>query len=74
MSPREIRDLLKPETFVPLRLHLSNGITFEVKNPALVSVGRRSLTLSLPPEDGFERDAIISLMHIIWIEKMTPTM
>jgi hypothetical protein len=74
MGTREIRDLLKPEIFVPLRFHLTNGITFEVKNPVLVSVGRRSLTLSLPPEGGFQREAIISLMHIIWIEKMTPSM
>jgi hypothetical protein len=74
MGAGEIRELLKRKPFLPFRLHLTNGLTFEVTNAELATVGRRVLTLSLPPEGDIEKEAIISLMHIIWIEKNTPTM
>lgn len=40
MRPEEVNGWLKREPFVPFRMVLSNGRTFEVRHPEMVMVGR----------------------------------
>ena len=52
MTPQHITRLLERTPFVPFRLHLTNGQTFEVKHPDFVWVFRSRLELAVPaPED-----------------------
>jgi hypothetical protein len=58
---------------VPLiRLHVTGGLIFEITDPDLVVLGRSAIELLLPPDGKSGREAVISLVHIIWIEVVSP--
>jgi hypothetical protein len=59
--------------FQPLRLHLSTGVFFEIRQPELVEVSRSTLTLGLSLEGDLQRFVVIALVHIVWIEMLLPT-
>jgi hypothetical protein len=63
---------LQREPCPQLRLHLTNGTVFEINDPDLVVVGRSTVELLLPTESAAEREAIIDLLHIMWIEVLPP--
>ena len=42
MSPEEIAAALLGQSFVPLRITLTEGMTWEIRHPELCMVGRRS--------------------------------
>jgi hypothetical protein len=73
MRPADLRSLLRKVPFLPFRLHLTNGTVFEVRHPERAVVGRSTVVLSLPPESSLEREAIIALIHIMWIETQVPS-
>jgi hypothetical protein len=68
MRQEDLRRLLRREPCPLLRLHLTNGIVFEINDPDLAVVGRSTVELLLPPGDTGEREAVINLLHIIWVE------
>ncbi len=73
MTPQDITRLLERTPFVPFRLHLTNGQSFEVKHPEFVWVFRSRLELAVPaPEDARIKDRAehISLLHIARIEEL----
>jgi hypothetical protein len=71
MNPEALATELDREPFIPLRLHLSDGRTFDIANPGLCHiarlalyvfrVGRRKTSLAEDVE-------VISLRHIVSIE------
>ncbi|HEU0011346.1 MAG TPA: hypothetical protein VFT34_16125 [Verrucomicrobiae bacterium] len=73
MTPQDISQLLERSPFVPFRLHLTNGQTFDVKHPDFVWVFRSRLELAVPaPGDRriMERAEHIALLHIARIEDL----
>jgi hypothetical protein len=76
VRPEEFLQLLRRQPFVPLRLHLSTGRTFEVRHPELAVLERTTVRISLPAEQQpmpiGERDVVVSLLHIVWIEFLGP--
>jgi hypothetical protein len=72
MRPNDLHVLLRQKPFLPFRLYLSNGTVFEISHPDRALVGRSTVTISLPSEQSVERQAIIALLHIMWIEKRVP--
>jgi hypothetical protein len=72
MRQEDLRRLLRRQPCPRLRLHLTNGFVFEIDEPDLVVVGRSTVELLLPPDEGREREAVINLLHIIWIEVLPP--
>jgi len=73
MTPQDITRLLERSPFVPFRLHLTNGRTFEVKHPDFVWVFRSRLELAVPAQGDrriMERAEHIALLHIARIEKL----
>jgi hypothetical protein len=70
---QDVRELLKQQPFQPLRLHLTNGTVFDIRHPDMAIVGRSALRLSMPPDPLEERHAVISLLHIMWIEFTSPS-
>jgi hypothetical protein len=68
MRPEDITRLLPREPCLLLRLHVTGGMVFEINDPDLVVFGRSTVELLLPPGDAGEREAIINLLHIIWVE------
>lgn len=72
MRSRELDALLNQRLFQPFRLHLSNGLVFDVRSPAVMVVGRSIAWLetevSRRPVPIGRRLVGVSLLHIVWIE------
>jgi hypothetical protein len=65
--------LMQREPCPRLRLHLTGGLTFEISDPDEVVLDRSTVELLLPSEQGLDREAVINLLHIVWIEVLSPT-
>lgn len=74
MTPEELIEVLAERPFIPLRLHMSNGRTHEVRHPENAIVGEGVVALSVP-QDGKEYPLIrlISLPHINEVEPVSTT-
>ena len=51
MKPQDLIELLEERPFVPLRLHMSNGMTHEVRHPKMAIVGEDIVALGVERED-----------------------
>ena len=74
MTAQDITKLLERTPFVPLRLHLSNGQTFEVKHPDFIWVFPSRLELAVPASEEsriMDHAEHISLPHIARIEEIS---
>jgi hypothetical protein len=45
---------------------------FDIRDPDQVVVTRSTVEILLPPEDPWDREVVISLLHIAWVEVMAP--
>jgi hypothetical protein len=73
MTAQEITKLLERSPFVPFRLHLSDGQSFEVRHPDFFWVFRTRLEVAVPASDDArikDHAEHISLLHIARIEEM----
>jgi hypothetical protein len=73
MRQRDLERLLRRNPSPRLRLHLTGGTTFEITDPDLVVVGPSTIELLLPAGAEGEREAVINILHIIWIEVLPPS-
>ena len=73
MRQNDLERLLLRVPCPRLRLHLTGGTTFEIADPELVVLGTSTVELLLPAGPEGEREAVISLLHIIWIEVLPPS-
>jgi hypothetical protein len=75
MRPEELMELLRVRPFVPLRIHLTDGQTYDVRHPDLVLVLRQRVDVGLQPDPAtgvLERVAHCSLLHIVRVEELPP--
>jgi hypothetical protein len=74
MTGEEIRSEVEREPFVPFRLHLVSGKTFDVTAMATVLTLRNSVLILTPPVDGADEGEyiIIALRNIERIERLGP--
>lgn len=71
MKPEEFIELLEERPFVPLRLHMSNGRTHEVRHPEMAIVGEDVVAFGIEREDSdYPRIRLVSLPHINEIEQI----
>jgi hypothetical protein len=68
MNAAEIREALDREPFEPLRIRISSGDAYEVRNPNLVVVMRSRLFVAFPDSD---RWTLIPFLHIAAIESIS---
>jgi hypothetical protein len=73
MRPDDVKEYLDRLPFQPFVVHLSTGKTLEIRQPALATVTRSTLTLGLEIEGDRQRFVVISLIHIVWLEILLPT-
>jgi hypothetical protein len=76
MRPEEIRELVRRQPFVPMRLHVTDGKTYDIRHPenVLISRGRVDIGVSDDPASGVaERVDFVSLLHIVRSEDITPS-
>ncbi len=63
---------LARQPFVPFRFEKTGGVWYEVRNPAMASVTRRTVELGSPIENGGQRFVTIALVHVISVEIVLP--
>jgi hypothetical protein len=71
LREEDLRLLLQRQPFPLLRLHLTTGMIFEVRAADDILVTRSTVELLLPPDDPRDREAVISLLHVAWVEVVT---
>jgi hypothetical protein len=72
MRQEDVRRLLRRVPCPRLRLHLTGGTVFDINDPDLAVVGKSTVELILTPSAEGEREAVINLLHVIWIEVLPP--
>jgi hypothetical protein len=75
MNPEALAQQLNRDPFIPLRLRLSDGRTFEIKNPGLCFIAQLALyAFRAKPHDALAEDVeVISLRHIVSVETIAPS-
>lgn len=71
MRPEVLRLLLQRQPCPTLRLHMTSGIVFEIADPEQVVFTRSTVELLLPRQESQDREAVINLLHIEWVEVVT---
>ena len=74
MYVNEIRDYLRQQPFKPLRLHLSDQSSYEVRHPEMIMVTRTLVLVAtrLGADDVPEQLAYLDPIHITRIEPLNP--
>lgn len=73
MRPEELTALLRVRPFVPLRLHLTDGQSHDIRHPDQVIVLRQRVDVGVAPDPQsgvVERVEHISLLHIVRVEEL----
>jgi hypothetical protein len=70
MRHEDLELLLRREPCPRPRLHMSGGELFEINDPDSVFFGRSTVEILLPPG---EREAILNLLRIVWVEVLPPS-
>lgn len=68
-----IRERVRQQPFVPLRVVTSSGQTYDVYHPDMIWIGRTDLHVGMPSPDDptiYERDARIAILHITALEDL----
>jgi hypothetical protein len=75
MRADELTELLRIRPFVPLRIHMTDGQTYDIRHPDLVLVLRQRVDIGLQPDPTtgvLEGVAHCSLLHIVRVEELPP--
>jgi len=74
MAPEELATAVRRRPFVPFRLTLTEGSTYEIRHPELCMPGRRSAVIGLNPSNEndllFDRSVTVDLLHIVKLEPL----
>jgi len=65
MTADELRECLEREPFEPVRVRLTSGDAYEIRNPGLAVVMRSRLFIAAP---GTDRWTLIPFLHIAAVE------
>jgi hypothetical protein len=71
MSHKDLIPLLEASPFVPFRIHLTDGKTYDVQHRDFVWVFPTRLEIATPSKDSerlMERADLVSLLHIVRLE------
>jgi len=72
MAPQDLVEAVQRRPFLPFRITLTEGSTYEVRHPELCMVGRRAAIVGvLTPGRSdllFDRSVTIDLLHIVKLE------
>ena len=71
MTAEELIELMSERPFKPLRLHLTNGRTYEIRHPEMAVVSDTVVAIGVPKQDGSliaEKITHCSLPHVVEVE------
>lgn len=73
MSPEELLKLIRRRPFIPLRLHMTDGQTYDIRHPDNVLVLRTRVDIGRTPDPGtgvLSGVEYCSLLHVVRIEEL----
>lgn len=73
MEHEDLHEILSLEPFRLLRFHISDGTVIEVDHPDMAMLRPSVIVLSLPSDDAGDRDAVVPLSSIVWVEVIVRT-
>jgi hypothetical protein len=69
MTSEDLIELLEERPFVPLRVHLSNGRTHDIRHPEMAIVGQDIIAIGVETNEGsLPRIRLVSVAHINEVE------
>lgn len=72
MTSEGLIELLEQRPFIPLRLHMSNGRTHEIRHPEMAIVGEGVMALGIEHDDSDRpRLRFVSVTHINEVEPIS---
>lgn len=76
MRPEALKELLSVRPFVPFRIHMTDGKTFDIYHPDRVLVLRSRIDIGVKPDpvsEVLEKVEHCSLLHVVRIKELPPT-
>ena len=73
MTQEELQEAVHRQPFLPFRVVLTTGETFDIRHPDLIMVGRRSAILGItndPTATAFDRTFRVDLFHIVGVQDL----
>jgi hypothetical protein len=73
MRPEDVVEMLRNRPFLPFRIHMTDGRTYDIVHPELVIVLRSRVDIGLKPDPitgVVDRVEHCSLLHIVRIEEL----
>jgi hypothetical protein len=74
MRPESLRDELHRQPFVPLRMFLTDGKTYDIRHPEMAIVTSREVYVGreeTSPGSGIARGLdLVSLLHVVRVEQV----
>ena len=74
MAPEELATALRRRPFIPFRLILTEGSSYEIRHPELCMAGHRTALIGLitreDPDLLFERSVSVDILHIVKLEPL----
>ena len=70
MPPQDLLDALRRRPFVPFRLDVSEGATYEIRHPEMMLVGLASVIIAIPADPAspyYHRTETVAARHIVRI-------
>jgi hypothetical protein len=72
-SPDDIQKRLRQIPFMPVRIIISSGQTFDVYHPDLVLIGRRDIIIGMASGENptqYEQTTRVPIMHVTALEDL----
>jgi hypothetical protein len=73
MTQEELHEAARCQPFEPFRVILTTGATYDIHQPDLIMVGRRSAIIGLTNEPTgavYDRTVKVDLLHVVGIEEL----
>ncbi|MFQ5592103.1 MAG: hypothetical protein ACE5HE_13140 [Phycisphaerae bacterium] len=73
MRPEELRHLSDRRPFVPIRLHFTDGTTYDIRHPDMALLTRSTVEIGLPQDQASkiaDRVVYCALLHIVRVEDL----
>lgn len=73
MGPEQINTMTRRRPFIPFRIHVVGGVSYDVLNPEWVSIGRTVAFIGIrrdPTSEYFDEPVIVALRHVTRLEPL----
>jgi hypothetical protein len=73
MRAEKLEELLRRRPFLPIRLYLSDGTTFDIRHPEMGLLTRSTVDIGVAEQEGTtiaDRVVCCSLLHVLKVENL----